>query len=73
MVKGRYGYGCLSYKEGCKFRLNGVILGRVIPLSAARALLHEGKTQKLTGFTSKNGKAFDAYLKLEEGKIVFGF
>ena len=73
VVKGRYGYGCLSYKEGCKFRLNGVILGRVIPLSAARALLHEGKTQKLTGFTSKNGKAFDAYLKLEEGKIVFGF
>lgn len=73
VAKSRYGYGCLSYKEGCRFRLNGVILGRTIPLSAARALLRDGRTQTLKGFTSKNGKSFDAYLKLEDGKINFGF
>ena len=73
VVKGRYGYGCLGYKEGCKFRVNGVICGRVIPISAARALLEKGRTQNLRGFISKNGKAFDAYLRLEEGRAVFAF
>ena len=73
VVKGRYGYGCLSYKEGCKFRINGVICKRVIPISAARALLKEGKTQKLAGFTSKKNTLFDASLKLEDGKVLFDF
>ncbi len=73
VVKGRYGYGCLSYKEGCKFRINGVICKRVIPISAARALLKAGKTQKLSGFTSKKNTLFDASLKLEDGKVLFDF
>lgn len=73
VVKGRYGYGCLSYKEGCKFRISGVICKRVIPIAAARELLQEGKTRKLAGFISKNGKPFEARLKLEEGRAVFDF
>jgi len=73
VVKGRYGYGCLNYKEGCKFRINGVICKRAIPLSAARALLSEGKTCLLKGFTSKAGKPFDARLKMEDGRAVFDF
>lgn len=73
VVKGRYGYGCLSYKEGCKFRINGVICKRVVPISAARALLKEGKTQKIAGFTSKKNTLFDASLKLEDGKVLFDF
>ena len=73
VVKGRYGYGCLSYKEGCKFRISGAICKRVIPIGAARELLQEGKTRKLAGFISKNGKPFEARLKLEEGRAVFDF
>ena len=73
VVKGRYGYGCLSYKEGCKFRINGVICKRAIPISAARDLLATGKTVKLAGFTSKNGKPFDAALRMEDGRAVFDF
>lgn len=73
VVKGRYGYGCLAYKEGCKFRINSVILQRTIPLSAARNLLAVGRSQKLSGFISKNGKSFDAILRLEDGKIIFDF
>ncbi|MBQ6823422.1 MAG: topoisomerase C-terminal repeat-containing protein [Clostridia bacterium] len=73
VVKGRYGYGCLSYKEGCKFRINGVICKRSIPISAARDLLTKGKTVKLVGFTSKKGTLFDASLKMEEGRAVFDF
>ena len=36
-------------------------------------LLSTGKTSKIQGFVSKNGKSFDAVLKLEDGKVVFDF
>lgn len=74
VVKGRYGYGCMGYKDGCKFRINGYILKRVISLSNARMLLENGKTSKIEGFVSKNGKEFPAYLKLQpDGNITFEF
>lgn len=73
VVKGRYGYGCTGYKDGCKFKISGVICKRVISLKNAQLLLKEGRTSKIKGFTSKNGKSFDAYLKLEDGKTVFDF
>ena len=71
--KGRYGYGCTNYKNGCKFRINSVICKRIISISNARLLLENGKTSKIQGFTSKNGKAFDATLKLQDSEIVFDF
>lgn len=74
VVKGRYGYGCLGYKEGCKFKINGYICKRVISLENARLLLSTGRTSKIQGFVSKNDKPFDAVLKLEkDGNIVFDF
>ena len=73
VVKGRYGYGCTGYKDGCKFKISGVICKRVISLKNAQLLLKVGRTSKIKGFTSKNGKSFDAYLKLEDGKTVFDF
>lgn len=69
----KFGYGCSNYTSGCKFSLNGVICKRVISLSNVRKLLTEGKTDKISGFISKNGKSFDAVLKLEDGKTVFDF
>ena len=38
-----------------------------------KLLLTNGKTSQIRGFISKNGKPFDAYLKLENGKVVFDF
>jgi DNA topoisomerase-3 len=38
-----------------------------------KMLLSTGKTSKIQGFTSKNGKLFDASLRLEDGKVVFDF
>ncbi len=73
VVKGRYGYGCLSYKEGCKFRISGVLCKRVIPISAARELLQSGKSRKLSGFISKAGKPFEANLKIDGDRAVFDF
>ncbi len=73
VVKGRYGYGCLNYKEGCKFRISGVLCKRAIPISAARELLSEGKSHLLSGFISKAGKPFEARLRMEDGRAVFDF
>jgi len=70
-----FGYGCAGYKEkGCRFSLSNVICGRVISVSNAKKLLESGKTYKIKGFVSpRNGKSFDGYLKLENGKAVFDF
>lgn len=74
VVKGRYGYGCTGYKNGCKFRISGVMCRRVISLSNARLLLETGKTSKISGFVSKDGREFAATLRLEnDGEITFDF
>ncbi len=73
ITRTKFGYGCRNYKDGCKFSIGGVICKRVISVSNVRKLLEEGRTSKINGFTSKNGKMFDAFLKLENGKVVFDF
>ena len=70
----KFGYGCSNYREnGCKFSIGGYILGRSISKSNVKLLLESGRTSKIQGFTSKNGKKFDAHLKLQDGKVVFDF
>lgn len=72
--RGKFGYGCMGYKEGCTFRVNSFICNRVISKKNAQLLLETGKTSLIKGFVSrKNGKPFDAYLKLEDGKAIFEF
>ena len=78
VIRGRYGYGCTGYKEGCKFRFGAYICKRAISLSNAKLLLSEGQTSVIEGFTSKNGKLFNGRLKLTDGengekKVVFDF
>ncbi len=73
VVKGRYGYGCRGYKDGCKFKIGGVICSRVVSVSNAKMILDTGKSSKIQGFVSKSGKAFDAFLKLDGDKVVFEF
>lgn len=71
--KNRYGYGCTGYKNGCNFKINGIICKRIISKSNAIKLLKEGKTSKIEGFISKNGKKFDAYLIIKDNSIEFSF
>ena len=74
IVRTKFGYGCDSYRDGCKFSVNNVILDRVISVSNMKMLLETGKTSKIEGFISKKtGKPFAAALKLEEDKITFDF
>ena len=72
--RGKFGYGCMGYKEGCKFRVSSFICGRAISKRNVTLMLESGKTSLIRGFVSrKSGKSFDAYLKLEDGKAVFEF
>ncbi len=73
VIKGKYNYGCRGYKEGCTFRINSFICKRVISISNARLLLETGKSSEIQGFISKNGKPFNARLKLEGDRVVFDF
>ena len=73
IVRGRYSYGCMKYKDGCKFRIPLSICKRPIPISAAKTLLEGGTTAKLEGFVSKKGNRFAAALALEGENVVFKF
>ncbi len=74
IIRSRKSYSCSNYKEkGCNFTVWINICSRPISISDCEALLEKGKTEKLEGFVSKQGKPFSASLKLEDGKAVFDF
>jgi DNA topoisomerase-3 len=74
IMRGKWSYGCLGYKEGCSFKISFYICKRAISVSNAKLLLETGKTSKIKGFVSKKNTLFDAQLKLDdEKKIVFDF
>jgi DNA topoisomerase-3 len=67
-------YGCSGYKDGCTFKVSTFICKRAISVSNVRMLLETGRTAVIKGFVSKNGKPFDAALKLDDSKkAVFDF
>ncbi len=72
VIKNRFNYGCSNYKN-CKFKISANICNRAISKRNAELLLSEGITSKIEGFTSKNGKSFDAKLKLDKDTVVFSF
>ena len=73
VVRTKFGYGCSNFRDGCKFSVSKTICQRTISISNIRMLLSTGRTSKIQGFISKNGKSFDAVLKLDGGKVVFDF
>jgi DNA topoisomerase-3 len=74
VMRGKFGYTCRGYKDGCDFKVGLFICSRPISVSNMKLLLAEGKTAKIKGFVSKkSGKAFDAALRLENGQAVFDF
>lgn len=74
VVRTRYGYSCTGYRDGCKFSVNNVILGRTVSMSNVKKLLESGSTYNIDGFVSKRtGKSFSARLKLDKDRVVFDF
>ena len=74
VVKGKYNYGCLGYKEGCNFKISFNICKKIIDKKIAKQLLENKITEDINGFISKNNKEFTGKLKLDEqGKTSFVF
>ena len=71
--RGRYRFECEGRETGCAVSIPTVLCGRPISVNEAKALLTDGKTGTLTGFTSKAGKEFAAALRLTDGKTAFMF
>ncbi|MCX6967158.1 MAG: DNA topoisomerase III [Verrucomicrobia bacterium] len=58
----------------CTFRMGRQILKKEIPVEQARKLIETGKTDLIPKFiSSKTNRPFDAFLKLEKGKVGFEF
>lgn len=64
---------CSEYQNGCKFSINKTILGKKLTEKHIQDLLNKGKTALIKGFTSKEGKSFDASLVVKDGKVTFAF
>ncbi|MBR2930285.1 MAG: topoisomerase C-terminal repeat-containing protein [Clostridia bacterium] len=73
VVRGRRGYGCMGYTEGCSFRLGSTFCKRDVPISEIKRMFAEGRTARLDGFISKTGKLFSGRLKLDGDKVGFDF
>lgn len=76
LIRTRNGYKCANYSKeegGCNFYV-GKIAGILLDREQFIKLINEKKTDKISGFTSKKGSLFDAFLKLDEtNNIVFEF
>ncbi len=79
IIEGKKGYGCEAWRQGCPFTIWKKIAGKKISKAMVKALLEKGKTRRLKGFVSKEGKKFDAVLRLEiapdrkEARVRFSF
>ncbi|MDR2532750.1 MAG: topoisomerase C-terminal repeat-containing protein, partial [Oscillospiraceae bacterium] len=73
VFKGRYGFSCSGYKEGCKFQVNYEVLGKKITESQFLMLVTSGKTGIIKGFIGKSGNSFDAVLKINHEKKSIDF
>ena len=74
VVKDRFSYRCKGGRDDtCKYKIPTVLCKRAIPVLSAKEIIDNGKCSKLTGFISKNGKPFDAALKMSDDGVKFDF
>ena len=66
-------FGCSAWrKTGCQFVVWKVMSDKRLPVAQVRSLLNKGITSKIKGFKSREGKPFEARLKVgSEGKVGF--
>jgi DNA topoisomerase-3 len=74
IIKGRRGFGCNRFREGCDFVVWKEFAGKRLTEKQIHALIGKGKTGLLEGFKSKSGKKFDARLRLDpQWQVAFEF
>lgn len=67
-------YKCMDGKKSCKLSVGRVILGKRIEREDVETLIKTGKTPLISGFISRRGRPFSAYLVLnDDGKVGFEF
>lgn len=70
-------YACeksVSDVGACIFKINKAILSQPLDRNQVQRLLTSGKTELLTGFVSKSGRQFPAFLVIDDtGKVSFEF
>ena len=67
-------YGCSRYGEGCRFTIWKEMAGVRLDQATVKALIDKGRTERIEGFKSKQGKPFAAALRLDaNGKVSFEF
>lgn len=75
--KGKFGYGCSNYKNGCKFFIKETIASKKLTYFQAERLVTRGTTgdTPISGFQKKNGQTFSAILfldyKVENGIVTY--
>ena len=75
MLRGKAAYGCSRFRDDCQFRVPFEWGGKALTDTQMKQLLRRGETGVIKGFVSpKNGKKYDAALKIIEGRVgpVFG-
>jgi len=65
VVKGKTAYGCLGYKNGCKFIVPFTIFGKKLSDKQLETLIQTGSTGSIAGFTI-DGKTQKAKLSLTD-------
>ncbi|TPE44465.1 type IA DNA topoisomerase [Pontibacter mangrovi] len=65
ILKGSKAYGCIRFKEGCRFLIPIEQHGKELTEKQVTALLSKGKTPTIKGFKNEQGDSFDAILKLD--------
>jgi DNA topoisomerase-3 len=63
----------LGNDPSCSFRCSQTILRQPIDKTQITRLLETGRSDLLSGFISRKGRPFKAYLVLKEGKVAFEF
>ena len=66
-------FGCSGWREtGCGFTVWKVIAGKKVTAAQVKTLLAKGRTPVIKGFKNREGKPFDAALRLDDaGKVTF--
>lgn len=69
VIEGEKAFGCSAWKSGCDFKVWRTMSGKRIPVKTVEFLLKNGITPLIKKFKRKDGKLFDARLKIVEGIV----
>jgi len=66
------GYICSAYKNGCRFKI-GTVAGKKLSEAQVKKLCKDNETGLIKGFKTKDGKKFNAKLKIVNGSLSFEY